>query len=509
VCGLIFLQQNTKQLITRERFEESLSAQAWRGPDAQRVVACGGGQVLLGHNRLSIIDPGARSDQPMRSGCGRYVIVFNGEIYNHLELRKTLGVDFRTASDTETIIEGFARQGIDFIRRLDGMFALVIYDTERRHWIAARDPFGIKPLFIHRSEDFVVVGSEASVIAGLVHASPCSEAIQEWQLVRRPIPGSSFFRGIEEVKPGTVIDSSGTAMQYWTRISCPVPFSNSEFQQLLTASVRGHELSDVSNVALLSGGLDSAVITALSSVRRAYTVGLDGNNEFVGASETAGALKRELTIQSVSSEELVQTWKELTRLRGEPLSVPNEGLIYLACKSMRDDEKVVLTGEGADELLFGYDAIYRWSMLGEWGGVKAFLDRYGYSDTVEPTNRLIEYIETMRAGKTLTEFVEDFFYDFHLPGLLRRMDFACMAASKEARVPFVNKSLINFMYRRAADTKINSSGSKVPLREFAKNLNLTGALNRRKVGFSASFSGIDRKKEYAFFQKLVLEELKW
>ncbi|MFM0499393.1 asparagine synthase (glutamine-hydrolyzing) [Paraburkholderia caffeinilytica] len=509
MCGLIFLQQNSERPVSRERFETALNAQSWRGPDAQQIIVENEGQFLLGHNRLSIIDPVARSNQPMRSACGRYLMVFNGEIYNHLDLRKSLKVNFKTTSDTETIIEGFARHGIDFLSRLDGMFALVIYDSEHKNWLAARDPFGIKPLFIYRSDDMVALGSEAAVVASLVNARPCDRSIEEWKLIRRPVPGASFFIDVDEVKPGTIVQASGVVTQYWKRTPSVETFSDSQFQELLSASVRTHELSDVSNVALLSGGLDSAVITALSSVQRTYTVGLNENNEAEGAMETARHLEREVVVRKVSSDQLIESWRKLTRLRGEPLSVPNEGLIYLACKSMSDDEKVVLTGEGADELLFGYDGIYRWSTMGKWEGVRDFLDRYGYSDTTAVSDRLTQYIETIRAGKTLTEFVEDFFYDLHLPGLLRRMDFASMAASKEARVPFVNKSLVNYMYRRPASLKITATQSKIPLRTVAESFGLRGALDRKKIGFSASLGRADRKKEYAFFQKLMLEELKW
>jgi asparagine synthase (glutamine-hydrolysing) len=310
--------------------------------------------------------------------------------------------------------------------------------------------------------------------------------------------------------PGTLLWSNGREKKYWVLSDSQEIFTQETFEKILKESIRSHELSDVTNVALLSGGLDSGVITTISRVSKCYTVGLIDNNEFKQAKETADSLGRQLVSISLSAEELQAHWRALTRLRGEPLSLPNEGLIYAVCRAMSDDEKVVLTGEGADELLFGYDGIFHWAMTSQWSGIGDFLSRYGYSSDTVPTQRLIDYVENLRAGKTLVEFVEDYFYHLHLPGLLRRMDFASMAASKEARVPFVSKALVQYMYRRPPSTKLSDAESKIPLRRFAEKLGLQGPLNRKKIGFSAQINpGNTRQKEYNSFQEIVIGELGW
>jgi asparagine synthase (glutamine-hydrolysing) len=177
---------------------------------------------------------------------------------------------------------------------------------------------------------------------------------------------------------------------------------------------------------------------------------------------------------------------------------------------MKADEKVILTGEGADELLFGYDKIFRYATKNRWQGAVEFLKIYGYSDTVNPTERLIDYVENMAAGKSYIYFLEDFFYTVHLPCLLRRMDFSSLVAGKEVRVPFVSTGLIEYMYRMPVDIKINEVESKLPLRKFAKSLNLQGALERRKIGFSAAMTNKDNKyNEYSIFQQTVIETLEW
>jgi asparagine synthase (glutamine-hydrolysing) len=511
MCGLIFADQQYGKRISIKHFEAALNRQKWRGPDAQHVLSLKEGRFLLGHNRLSIIDPKMRSDQPMISSSGRYAILYNGEIYNHNEIRVRLNINFKTTSDTETILEGYEKIGEQIFDLLDGMFALVIVDIQTGRWLAARDPFGIKPLFIGKDTNgTTVIGSEAPVVASLVKTSYCTESIEEWKLIRRPVPGKSFFQGVEEVLPGRLVRSDNSTRKFWELVPSNLPYEQEAFEKLMRDTIAQHEISDVENVSLLSGGLDSAVITALSSVSRAYCVGLQCNNEFDGASETASLLNRELITVAICPEDLRNNWRELTKIRGEPLGLPNEGLIYEVCRKMQPMEKVVLTGEGADELLFGYDGIYRWAVNTPWQGVEKFLRKYGYSTFVQPTERLISYIEELKEKKDHIEFLEDFFYYVHLPGLLRRMDFASMAASKEARVPFVNKRLISYMYRRPSGIKINGTHSKLPLRELASKQGLQGVLSRKKIGFSAQIeSGKTRFDEYKEFQSIVLETLKW
>jgi asparagine synthase (glutamine-hydrolysing) len=324
------------------------------------------------------------------------------------------------------------------------------------------------------------------------------------------MPGRSFFKDIKEVLPGTILKSGGSIIKYYNLINHKKKFDQEEFESILLNSIEMHQLSDVDVVSLISGGLDSAVITAGSKVQRCYTVGSQEDNEFEGAQETAAKLSRKCISVNVDQSELVSTWKRLTRLKGEPISLPNEGLIYHACSNMPANEKVVLTGEGADEILFGYDNIYRWANSLKTIDSRDFLGKYGYSENMKVTQRFSDYVEELNCDKSPVQFVEDFFINFHLPGLLRRMDFASMAASKEARVPFVSKDLIEYMYRQEIGIKLSDVESKIPLRRFARKLGLLGALNRKKIGFSAKVNNnISNRQQYKFFQSIVMEELKW
>ena len=508
MCGILFARNLPS--LTYDRFSAALSKQAWRGPDHNSVKVLNP-STFIGHVRLSILDITERSDQPLVSSCGRYIIAFNGEIYNHLEIRTQLDLRCRTSSDTETIITGFAKIGINIFEMLDGMFAIVIYDTITHDVWAARDRFGIKPLYKSNSLGSLIYSSECISINDLYPNPVDFDSIDEWRMLRRPMPGMSFFKGISEVLPGCILQN-GVVKSYMNAFSGQhkEQFDQQTLQSALSTSVSCHELSDVEIVSLLSGGIDSALISALSSCQNLYSVGFEDNNEFAGAKSTACQINRYLNIVNVDEHDIIEAWKHLVALKGEPLYVPNEALIYLVCKSMKPCQKVVLTGEGADELFFGYDNIFRWTINQATITVPAFLNKYSYQRDYKLTTRLEEYLDDLLYSKSPVEFVEDFFLKVHLPGLLRRMDFASMAASKESRVPFVCKNLVDYMYRRSSMIKLDDAQSKKPLRAFIKQLGLSSVLERRKVGFSTTFRGVTGKhEEYAIFQELNLSELGW
>lgn len=508
MCGIFFAKSSNEILETN--FIRALKKQEWRGPDAFGYQTVD--DVHLGHVRLSILDLTSSTDQPMASKCGRYKIIYNGEVYNHLELRERLNLKCETDCDTETIIEGFAAIGQDIFAMLDGMFALVIYDLKQRDWWAVRDRFGIKPLFMANNDKGVFLSSETISIRELVDCTVSKESLDEWSLIRRPMPGKTFFNEIDEVLPGTIL-KNGIAVDTLT-IECMSEdnvIDQCIVEQLLTESVKFHELSDVTNVCLLSGGIDSSLITKLSSAQKAYTVGLSAHNEIAEAEETAALLGKAIESLTLSEEELTDVWKHLITLRGEPLSVPNEGMIYAICNQMSDDEKVVLTGEGADELFFGYDRIFReFSQKQGDFSLAQFFELYAYAPKERCTKRLEEYLSALKIGKTPIQFLEDFFYQVHLTGLLRRMDTASMAASKEARVPFVSYQLVNYLYRKNTIDKIDKNFSKLPLRKMCENLGLNGPVNRKKIGFSSTFSSHNsRFEEYEKFREFNLEVLGW
>jgi asparagine synthase (glutamine-hydrolysing) len=510
MCGILFIDQPEAPGLDAAMATRLLERQRWRGPDAMHLLTLDSGRVHLGHNRLAIVDPGPRADQPMRCPAQRHTLVFNGEIYNFRALRRQFNLPTRTESDSETLLLGYALHGEDFLERLEGMYAFVIHDAHTRRWVAGRDGLGIKPMYLSRRGGRTVIASEPAVVAQAVQAGVDAESVAEWRLIRRPVPGRSFFEGVDELLPGTLLRSDGSSRRLWALQRRADRFDPEQFEATLREVVHEHEMGDVSQAALLSGGIDSSLILALSRTGQAYSVGLPGNNEFAPAAETAGQLARQLTTVVVDEDALRDRWRRLVHLRGEPLALPNEGLIHAVCSAMRPDEKVVLTGEGADELMFGYDRLVRWALQNPRPDPAAFLSRYGYSDRQAPTARLVDLLLRLSDGVRTIDFVEDFFFHVHLPGLLRRMDFAAMAASREARVPFADRRLVALCYRTDAAERIDARDSKLPLRRLLVKLGVLGPLHRPKVGFTAAPDPRHSPKQgYRDFQDLMLEELAW
>lgn len=509
MCGLFAIFAKNLGGRASCHIDTYLKKQAWRGPDHCGIWTDDQHRAYLGHNRLIILDDSYLANMPMVSDCQRFVLIYNGEIYNHMDIRRRFRLSCKTHSDSETLLYLYAKIGDDCVNYLEGMFAFVIYDQLSGHYFAARDQLGIKPLFYSENSQEAVFGSEAAVISEMVGGSPSATSIEEWKVFRRPIGGKTFFDKVHEIPPGHIYHSATGLRCYWQPVRSDKIPTIEQFYHELKSSINAHLINDYKTVSLLSGGLDSAVILGLSGVDKAYTVGMPGNNEFQAASESAKLIGAELVNVEISSEELQASWRNLLSMRQEPLAVPNEGLIFSVCKAMNFDEKVVLTGEGADELLFGYDRIFLWSQKQTALTVDDFLSFYSYNNSIGLRSESRDYIAAMMEGKKPIEFMEDFFIKIHLPGLLRRMDAASMCASKEARVPFVTTKLFNMFYRQPLDFRYSDGFSKYPLRAIARDLNLIEVINRKKIGFSAAFNQFSQKAEYDFFQKFCLDNLGW
>ena len=506
MCGILFIDQKQDK-ISKSKFAKILESQKWRGPDNTSLKSLKENKILLGHNRLSILDKKSRSNQPMTSKDGRYLLIFNGEIYNYKEIAKKYKIKLKTLSDTEVLLNGFIKKGVNILKDLDGMFSFIIYDKKKDDWICARDRYGIKPLYIYQDNNKIIIGSEAGSIAKLLNLQLDKQSIQEWKLLRSPIKNYTFFKNLYTFPISSYRVKNSKKYYSYYKLQKKNNFTNiNKIKKLISDSVKKHQMGHVKCTSLLSGGIDSSVILKKASkVKRSYSVGLKNNNEFYAANRIAKELKKKVKLISVNNNEIKKSWKFLTKLKGEPINVPNEGLIYLVCKMMSKKDKIVLTGEGADEIFFGYDKIFRWGLKQSKFNLKKFLNLYCYSDKIKPTKRIKNYINKLRKGKKVINFIEDFFYDFHLKVLLRRMDFASMAASKEARVPFVCKDIIDTMYRNDPKTKIDNIYSKKHLRKIINQFDLGFILDSKKIGFSAYiYKNKNKYYEYKVFQDIVL-----
>lgn len=486
MCGILVC---TDGGIDERSFRSALHLLHHRGPDANGYARCGPCQ--LGHTRLKVVDIDDRSNQPFVSRNGRYVLVFNGEIYNYAELAHSHRLSPATTGDTEIVVELFAKLGPAMLPALNGMFSLVILDTETNEVLAARDRLGVKPLYIHRSSRGCMFSSEVAPILALTGGAPFDEiGLRQYRKLRTFFNGRTAYRGIEMFPAGHYL-AGETLRQYWQLPTDPQdPPEDDELRQLVVESINARLIADVPVGSYLSGGIDSTIIAAISETPHTWTVGLKLHNEFDWARLAAshlGSIHHEV---DVTPEEFIDTTAEMIARRREPLSVPNEVLIYRLTRAVKELNTVILSGEGADELFFGYDRIFRWAMGAEQWSWQEFDRLYSYG-----SHKDYEILEDALASSISLnnplDVLAHFFQTAHLHGLLRRLDNATMMCSVEARVPFVDHHpLIERLAGVSSDYRMSGGIVKRPLKRVFADILPPAIIDRRKVGFDVPLAAL-------------------
>lgn len=382
MCGITGILQTSSGANLAAQIGLMRDALTHRGPDDYGSwVDPDSAHIALGHRRLSVVDLSPLGAQPMISANGRYVLVFNGEIYNFRALRTTLssrGHGFNGTSDTEVILAAFVEWGIEgALHTFEGMFALGLWDREQRVLTLARDRFGEKPLYYGERNGTFLFASELKALAQHERFSPEIDRDALTQLMRLSyIPAShSIFKHYRKLPQGCYL-------QIDTRLNCsaPQPYFDvdalartpatafpdtqaiNELQRLLSDSIADKMVADVPVGAFLSGGIDSSLIVALMrehSVRRVktFTIGFDepGLNEAEEARATAEALGTDHHELYVSQADLLATVPRLPTVYDEPFADPSQVPTMLVTQMARDQVTVALSGDGGDEMLAGYD----------------------------------------------------------------------------------------------------------------------------------------------------------
>lgn len=357
-----------------------------RGPDDVGTWADAHSGIAFGHKRLSIVDLSHEGHQPMRSVCGRYVITFNGEVYNFMELRhelESLGYTFRGHSDTEIMLSCISELGItQAVRRFDGMFALALWDRQEEKLHLVRDRMGEKPLYYGWVGKALIFGSELKALRAYPGFSGEVDRLALTLFLRRnyvPAP-HSIYTGVWKVLPGTIVTISGAdegsvpeAKPYWSvqtavERGMTEPFKGSEadavdcLDVLLRDTVKHRMIADVPLGAFLSGGVDSTTIVALMQAQsekpvQTFTVGFYENdfNEATHAKTVARHLGTAHTELFVTPEQTLAVIPKLPVLYDEPFSDASQVPTLLISELARRDVTVVLTGDGGDELFGGYE----------------------------------------------------------------------------------------------------------------------------------------------------------
>jgi len=526
----------------------ALGALAHRGPDGRgswRGISADGGEVALGHTRLAIIDADGGA-QPFFSHDRRFVVSFNGEIYNFIELRDELrarGCCFVTRSDTEVLVEAWRVWGMDCLPRLRGMFAFALYDAQTRALVLARDPFGKKPLFLADIQGGMAFASEIAPLLDLpgMERRLNLDGLGDY-LHRRYAPGPvSFFKGVRKVLPGHVAIFAGGALEerrYFTpplaaTASKPVPFADAAamFRAGLEEAVRLRLLSDAPYGVYLSGGVDSSVIAALMARQvgqvRSFAVGFEDAAycEAHWAERVAARLGARHEALIVTARDFADHWACAVRHRGAPVSKSSDVPILMLSRAASLSVKMVLTGEGADELLAGYPKHRAERWIAAYHGVVPPLAHRALLDPVvqrlpygarrlkilsralsEPdvqarsslwfangdrrsVNDLLGHDPVATRARRLTPLAslrQIMLADQTgwLPdNLLERGDRMMMAAGVEGRMPFMDANLAALTASFPDRLLFDRRGGKAILRAAAADLLDAETLNRRKVGF--------------------------
>lgn len=351
-----------------------------RGPDGEGLWSAAG--VILGHRRLAVIDLSHRAAQPMTSECGRFTIVFNGEIYNYRAIKDRLeadGANFRTTSDTEVLLHLFARRGEDMMEQLRGMFAFAIWDSQRQALFAARDPYGIKPLYIAHTPDGTWFASQTKALlaTGCVSREPDpSGQAGYWLLGSVPEP-ATWHRDIRALPAGHFIwiDSHGRSetTQWWdigdAWRTLPTEVGLNEAREgvraALRQSIEAHLVSDVPVGIFLSGGVDSSSLAAL--MREAAEPDLHGvtvrfedhigtsNDESYLAAEVAAKFRITHHVRTVTGEEFARDLPRILSAMDQP-TIDGVNTWYASKAAREIGLKVVVSGVGGDELFQGYSS---------------------------------------------------------------------------------------------------------------------------------------------------------
>lgn len=551
MCGILgFVNRNKK--LTGDVFIKALSQLSHRGPDDAGIYQ--EGNLCLGHRRLSIIDLSDNAHQPMSDIINNITIVFNGEIYNYIELKATLekyGHNFKTKSDTEVLLKAYAHWGVDCLRHLNGMWSFCIYDASKKILFFSRDRFGVKPFYYIFQKSIFSFSSEPKAILSLL---PEERILNESTLYDFLMYGKlyednkSFYKNICSLASANcgIYNLNNNNLKIWEYWNYPDKCSNStghskdmdEFNHLFNDAVKIRLRSDVEVGITLSGGLDSSAILGamsnhLSDVKCYTSVYPDSKGESVWARKVTDHYGLRLIEVEASREnwisELENIYWHMDGPGYSPAVYPSKKIMDYASSN---GTKVIIEGQGADEELGGYPQYcikYLNSLLMnpiESGAINSKFMKFSnslrnviatfglkvvlmwYLRETFPALKKIKHLYTGAGLSLLSEeyaaqYKNNQFKDIDLyqsdkvnnmlindhsksilPGLLHYGDIISMSASVEARQPFLDYRLVEWLFNKCSDIKINNGETKWLLRQYLKRINLNFIAERKdKQGY--------------------------
>lgn len=500
MCGFFITNNPIINISHLQTVEDSLR---FRGPDYSSGFVSANGWIAY-HSRLSIIDLSEVANQPVIDSHGG-MLVFNGEILNFKELgQEYFNKDFH--SDT-LLLSALLENNMVDLDKFDGFFSFVYVNKQGIIEYAVRDKFGVKPLFYHKDQNgYLSFCSEPGVLRKLYNCAINENAVDEYFSTRYPIFSGSYFEGVYSVEPGScyVKGEYFNILDYFTD-----SYQDLDLCAIVDGIKKGIETRKVSDAPvglLLSRGVDSNLINSLSKFENKYTIGFKGDADIEYLSKQK---IKNLKIIECDNKTYKSTFDYLLKLRGEPMSVPNEVLLYLVAKEAASDGvKVLLSGEGADEFFGGYDRIFTWAAQSNEFSLEEFLKHYCYQLPKQSSNLVSKFNKTFEKVAHLTAFeqVRWFFIRYHMPILFRRLDFSLMAAGVEGREPLANIHTFMEAIKTSPLQLMDSDLGKKPLRDIISEFLGNEFAFEKKVGFPVDLRNIFNYSEDATSYEIWFNE---
>lgn len=563
MCGFVgFVDKNKDKDKNIKRMADIIKH---RGPDSDGYFT--DDNIALGFRRLSIIDLKGGT-QPILNEKKDKVIVFNGEIYNYQELREELikkGYNFKTKSDTEVILHGYEEYKEKILDKLRGMFAFIIYDTKTKEVFGARDFFGIKPLYYAKFKDTLMFGSE--IKSFLVHPDFKKEinkdALKPYLTFQYSCLNETFFKNVYKLDPGHYFiykDNKLTIKKYYD-----ITYNNQDYDletainkinDTMALSIDYHKISDVEVGSFLSSGVDSSYIVSCADVDKSYTVGFKnkGFDESSPARELSKILNKKHREQIITSDMFFDILPTVQYHSDEPHANLSAVPLYFLSKMAREDLKVVLSGEGADELFCGYAEYFEPNITKKYkklpyglrhllalsvkklpkfkgrnfilkNGMPLYEHYIGQAfimDNEEANSLLKEKYrsdityqsivkDTLKEVEDKPEVIQKMYLDmkFWLPyDILLKADKMTMANSLELRVPFLDKEVFKLASTIPLKYLISDKTTKYAFRQAAKEKIPEEWSKRKKLGFLVPFREWIKEEKYYKKVKTLFNE-KW
>lgn len=510
-----------------EKMTRKLSS---RGPDA--CSSWKSEHALIGHTRLIVIDPSGGIQPMIREHEGRkFVLVYNGELYNTADLRsvlKSLGHDFMTSSDTEVVLVSYMQWGAKCVERLNGIFAFGVWNDTDKTLFLARDRFGVKPLFYAARDNSVIFGSELKALLEHPYIEPRidNEGLAEiLSLAPSRTPGHGIFKGVSEVLPSGYLLYNMNGIhtgKYWRLCSSEhaedYDTTVANVRGLVTDAIQRQLVSDVPLCTFLSGGLDSSAISAVASEHfrktgtgplHTYSVDYAGNENFFEESafqpdaDTPWVKKMSRKIKSrhhyikIDTPELVKALEDAVYARDLPGMADVDSSLLLFCREVRREHTVALSGECADEIFGGYPWYYKQELLNTgtfpWmpaDNIKTYILSDSATDMIKPESYAVKrYIQTLEEvpelpGENKAEARRrQMFYlnlNWFMATLLDRKDRMSMATGLEVRVPYCDHRLVQYVWNVPWEMKMYKGREKGLLRSALEGILPRKVLYRKK-----------------------------